>query len=111
MDDLPRALVTPLGLLLFVALPEELVFRGLMQNLLTRQLQKPWLAIAISAVVFGSTHYNNTASPDWRYLTLASVAGVFYGIAYRRSRSILVPALVHTLVDTVWILFFHSPTV
>ena len=40
--------------------------------------------------------------PNWRYVALASVAGWFYGSAYRNSGSLMASSLVHATVDTVW---------
>ena len=92
----------------FIAVPEEILFRGLVQNLLAKKLKRSGAALVITAIFFGLTHINNTPTPDWRYLTLAAVAGIFYGETYRRTRSILAPALVHASVDSIWTLFLMS---
>jgi membrane protease YdiL (CAAX protease family) len=33
---------------------------------------------------------------------MATIAGIFYGRAFRRTGGLMAPALVHALVDTVW---------
>jgi membrane protease YdiL (CAAX protease family) len=38
---------------------------------------------------------------------MATVAGVFYGLAFRRSGRLPAPAAVHALVDAVWRQFFR----
>lgn len=101
-------IVRPLGILFFIAIPEELLFRGLVQNLLEKKLGKPLVALAIASVFFGLTHYNNgpvELRPDWRYIVLATIAGGFYGGTYIRTRTLFAPALVHAAVDTIWVLF------
>jgi uncharacterized protein len=96
----------PLGIFFFIAVPEELLFRGLLQGMLLRVTGKPVVALVVASLLFGVSHWH-TAVPDLRYMTLAAVAGLFYGFTYLRSRSLVVPALLHTAVDTLWALFFH----
>lgn len=86
----------------FVAVPEELFFRGWMQNLLERRIGRGW-ALAATAVIFGLSHFNKRAVHfNWRYVLLAALAGVFYGRAWRQQRRVGASAVTHTLVDTVW---------
>jgi hypothetical protein len=92
---------------LFIALPEELLFRGIIQNLLTKTLRSDTRALLVAAVVFGAAHLNNGPVPNWRYFLLASIAGFFYGRAYRQSGGLMAAALVHTLVDATWRGFFR----
>jgi len=87
---------------LFVAVPEELFFRGWMQNLLERRVGSGW-ALAVTAMVFGLSHFNKRAVHfNWRYVLLAAIAGVFYGRAWRQERRVGASAVTHTVVDTVW---------
>ncbi len=111
LGDAAKLIGTPLGIFFFIAVPEELLFRGLVQNILEKRLRRPNLALGLTAVFFGLTHFNNTPSPDWRYLLLASIAGVVYGLTYRKTKSLLAPALVHAAVDTIWVLFLMNPAV
>lgn len=86
----------------FIAVPEELFFRGWLQNLLERRLGRVG-ALAVTAVLFGLAHFNKRAAHfNWRYVVLAALAGVFYGRAWRRDRRVGASAVTHTLVDTVW---------
>lgn len=95
--------LTALGIFLFTALPEELLFRGLMQNLLAKTLGNNNLALIIASIVFGLAHLNNTQYPkNIIYCFLATIAGIFYGRAYFATKSILASAITHALVDTVW---------
>lgn len=107
--DLRTLVGTPLGILFFIAIPEELLFRGLVQNMLQSVLKSNGKALVVASLFFGLTHLNNEPLMDWRYTTLATGAGFFYGTAYEKSRSLLVPALVHALVDTLWVLLFLKP--
>jgi hypothetical protein len=98
-----------LGILLLTAWPEELLFRGLLQNSLSRTLSSQaggWIA---ASVVFGLAHItNNGVFPNWRYALLAAIAGIFYGRTWRKTGSIFPAAIVHALVDTTWHLLFRT---
>ena len=86
----------------FIAVPEELFFRGWLQNLLERRLGRG-RALMLTAVLFGLAHFNKRAAHfNWRYVLLAALAGIFYGRAWRRDRRVAASAMTHTLVDTVW---------
>jgi membrane protease YdiL (CAAX protease family) len=103
--DLIKGLLAPIGIFLFIALPEELLFRGLLQNFLNKKLGNEKIALMIAAVFFGATHFNNGTHPDWRYFVLATLAGLFYGAAYIKTKNLFVPAIIHGLVDSVWMQF------
>lgn len=88
--------------LLFVAMPEELFFRGLMLNLLERRVGKT-RALAITSLLFGLAHFNKRAAYfNWRYVILAAIAGLFYGRAWLARRSLIASSITHATVDTVW---------
>jgi membrane protease YdiL (CAAX protease family) len=97
-----------LAIFLATGVPEELLFRGLLQNLLGRWTGRPWLSVGLAAILFGGAHLNNGGSPDWRYLLLATAAGTVYGAVYRLGGTLMAPALAHTLVDSTWALFFRG---
>jgi membrane protease YdiL (CAAX protease family) len=86
----------------FIAVPEELFFRGWMQNLLERRVGRGW-ALATTAVLFGLSHFNKRAVHfNWRYVVLAGIAGIFYGRAWRQERRVGASAITHASVDTLW---------
>ncbi len=88
--------------LFFVALPEELFFRGLMLNMLARRIG-PGRALGVTSALFGLAHFNKrTAGFNWRYVILAAIAGVFYGRAWLAQRRLLASSITHATVDTVW---------
>lgn len=85
-----------------VALPEEIFFRGWIQNLLERRIGKI-AALLVTSCVFGLSHFNKrTAFFNWRYVLLAAVAGIFYGRAWRTDRRVGASAITHSTVDTIW---------
>jgi uncharacterized protein len=91
---------------IFVALPEELFFRGLVQNLLERRLGRI-SALVVASVLFGLSHFNKGAHFNWRYVLLATIAGLFYGRAWRDKRRLFASSITHASVDTVWSLWFR----
>ena len=86
----------------FIAVPEELFFRGWMQNLLERRVG-PTRALLITSTLFGLSHFNKRATLfNWRYVLLAALAGIFYGLAWRQQRRVGASAITHASVDTIW---------
>jgi CAAX protease family protein len=91
----------------FIAVPEELFFRGWMQNLLERRLGQRG-ALVTTAVLFGLSHFNKRAVHfNWRYVVLAALAGIFYGRAWRQERRVGASAITHASVDTLWSLWLR----
>jgi membrane protease YdiL (CAAX protease family) len=95
------------AIFLTIALPEELLFRGLIQNFLQKTWGRVMVALVVSSIVFGLAHLNNGPRPDWRYAVLATIAGFFYGRAYLQSGGLMAPALLHATIDAVWRGFFR----
>jgi len=86
----------------FIALPEEIYFRGWMQNLLERRIGRT-ASLLLSSAIFGLSHFNKrTAFFNWQYVVLAAIAGIFYGRAWRAERRIGASAITHATVDTLW---------
>jgi membrane protease YdiL (CAAX protease family) len=89
----------------FIAVPEELYFRGWLQNLLERRIGRTG-ALLLTSVLFGLAHFNKRAVHfNWRYVLLAAIAGFFYGRAWRRDRRVGASAVTHASVDTIWSLW------
>jgi len=110
----PSMILTWVYIFIFIAVPEELFFRAWVQNLLERRLGS-WLdpgvarktALVITSVLFGLSHFNKrSAHFNWRYVMLATVAGIFYGRAWRENRRVPASAITHASVDAIWSLWF-----
>ncbi len=90
-----------------IAVPEELFFRGWIQNLLERRMGRT-PSLLLTAILFGLSHFNKRAAHfNWRYVLLAAVAGVFYGRAWRRDRRVGAAAIAHASVDAIWSLWLR----
>ena len=97
-----------IGILFFTAWPEELLFRGLLQNMLSRVSKSDVAGWWIASVLFGFSHITNNYFPNWRYVALASIAGFFYGWTWRKTNSIFASALVHAGIDVLWHFLFRT---
>jgi membrane protease YdiL (CAAX protease family) len=91
----------------FIAVPEELFFRGWTQNLLERRVGRT-AALFLTAALFGLAHFNKrTTFFNWRYVLMAAIAGVSYGRAWRRDRRVGASAVTHATVDAIWSLWLR----
>jgi membrane protease YdiL (CAAX protease family) len=97
-----------LGILFFTAWPEEFLFRGLLQNMLSRASNSELAGWWTASILFGFSHITNMGFPNWRYVVLASIAGFFYGWTWRKTGSIFASALVHGAVDVTWHFLFRT---
>lgn len=97
-----------IAILLFTAWPEEFLFRGILQNMLSKTCKSDLAGWWTASIVFGFSHITNMGFPNWRYVLLASIAGLFYGWTWRKSGSIFASAIVHGLVDVTWHFLFRT---
>jgi len=106
LPGLGSALLRWVAIFFFTAVPEELFFRAWVQNLLERRVGR-WAALVVAAVLFGLSHFNKrSAAFNWRYVLLATIAGIFYGRAWRERRRVPASTITHASVDWVWGLWF-----
>jgi len=96
--------------LIFVgtALPEEILFRTLIQNLLMQRFGRGGWTLLGASVIFGCAHLDNGPQPlpNWRYAILATIAGWAYGKVFEKSSSVCSSAILHMLVDWTKHVFF-----
>jgi membrane protease YdiL (CAAX protease family) len=100
------ALATFLGMLWVVALAEEFFFRGLLQQWMVKLTGSRAAGLAVASLAFGAAHLGFRAFPNWKFALIATVAGVFYGLAFMRSGSIRASMVTHALLATCWRVFF-----
>jgi membrane protease YdiL (CAAX protease family) len=86
-----------------VALPEELLFRALIQNWLMQRFGFHYATLLAAALIFGASHLDNGPGPlpNWRYMVLATIAGFIFGKVFWKSSTILSSAGLHALVNSV----------
>ena len=90
------------------ALPEEILFRSLIQNLLMHRFGSSARTLLAASFIFGSAHLDNGPQPlpNWRYMILATIAGLAYGKVFQKASTVLSSAGLHMLVDWTKHLFF-----
>ncbi|HLG99113.1 MAG TPA: CPBP family intramembrane glutamic endopeptidase [Bryobacteraceae bacterium] len=99
---------TFLAFLWVVALAEEFFFRAFLQTSLAKQFRSETAGLILASVLFGLAHLWFRAFPNWRFAIVGGAAGVFYGLAFLKSRSIRASMVTHALVVTTWRMFFVS---
>jgi membrane protease YdiL (CAAX protease family) len=90
------------------ALPEEILFRSMIQNFLMQRFGSGTRTLLVASVIFGAAHLDNGPQPlpNWRYMILATIAGVAYGKVFQKSSTVLSSSLLHTMVDWTKHFFF-----
>jgi membrane protease YdiL (CAAX protease family) len=90
------------------ALPEEILFRALIQNLLMQRFGPGTRTLLAASLIFGCAHLDNGPQPlpNWRYMILATIAGFAYGKVFQKASTVLSSAGLHMLVDWTKHFFF-----
>ena len=79
---------------LAVAVGEEMIFRGVIFRWIDEQWNT-WVALLISAILFGWIHISNDNATWWSSLGIAIEAGLLLGAAYKWSGNLWVPIGIH----------------
>lgn len=106
VESLNQLVSNPIGLITaaFVApVVEEVVFRGAILRALLQKKWNPWIAIVISAAIFGIIHLNLTQGVS------AFVVGIFMGWLFYRTRSIWPGVILHMMNNTISSLWDYLP--
>ena len=95
-------------ILVGTALPEEILFRSLIQNLILLRFGASWRTLLAASLIFGCAHLDNGPQPlpNWRYMILATIAGVAYGKVFQKASTVLSSAALHAMVDWTKHFFF-----
>jgi len=90
------------------ALPEEILFRSLIQNVIMQRWGEGNGALFAASFIFGCAHLDNGPQPlpNWRYMILATIAGWAYGKVFHKCSTVASSAVLHTLVDWTKHFFF-----
>lgn len=106
LPGIGSALLRWIAIFFFTAVPEELFFRAWVQNLLERRIGRR-AALLTASILFGLSHFNKrSAHFNWRYVVLATIAGIFYGRAWRENHRVPAATITHASVDWLWSLWF-----
>ncbi|MDE3194906.1 MAG: CPBP family intramembrane metalloprotease [Acidobacteriota bacterium] len=105
---LPVALAELVGIFWMVAMPEEFLFRGLLQQWFERWTSSAAAGLIVASLLFGSAHlWFHSAFPNWRFSIVAAVFGACCGMAWRETRSIQSSMVTHGLAAALYRIFFQ----
>lgn len=92
-----------------VAVHEEIVYRGVLQNLLERRTTK-YISIVLSSIVFVIYHYGVQSFNPANVVMLFAV-GCLLGLVYSVTGSLMLVIAIHAVVDGIWAFspFLSSP--
>lgn len=94
--------------LFFTCLAEEAIFRRLIQQKVYETVSSKYalaISLLVASLAFGIAHYNGGIL----YVLLASVAGLFYGYIYYKTKRIEASMLLHVLFNLTHLLLFTYP--
>lgn len=95
----PCTLLDLFGISVLAGVGEEMLFRGLMQDVFATWLPA-WLAVASAAVLFGMMH---AVTPT--YAVMAGLMGAYMGGVYLWSGNLLAPMVAHGVYDFVVLVY------
>jgi membrane protease YdiL (CAAX protease family) len=96
----PCTVIDLLGISVLAGLGEELFFRGTMQGVLSQWLDDWRLALVLASLVFGLLH-----AITFTYAALATLAGLYLGLAAHYTGNLLVAVVAHALYDFLVLLW------
>lgn len=81
---------------------EELLFRAGIEGVMLKRGVNPWVAIIVSAVIFGAIHLNPGQ------LLPATLGGVMFGILYWKTRSVIPGIICHVVNNSLAVVVMRS---
>lgn len=94
-NGLSHNLLGVFSISILAPLLEEVLFRGAIQGYLMRHFKKPWVAIIISALIFGIYHMNPVQ------VVYATLLGIVLGWIYYRTGNLLSVIVGHILNNSM----------
>lgn len=86
-----------------IAIPEEILFRGIIQNNL-QSMVPATEAIILSSLLFGIAHLKNRSKGwlpslwNWKLISMTFSAGLVLGSLFFITKSLIMPIILHTLL-------------
>jgi uncharacterized protein len=103
-----KSMIGSVVLLVVAAFAEEAMFRGYALQTLTRA-KLAWLGVALTLALFGVAHLTNPNTvPGFTFIN-TSIAGLWFAIAYLRTRSLWLPLGLHWAWNWALGWFFGLP--
>ncbi|MCK4659582.1 MAG: CPBP family intramembrane metalloprotease [Phycisphaerae bacterium] len=83
-----------IGTVLITPLAEECFFRGMLQTLILRLTRMRWVAVLVTAVLFGLAHQEQP-----QVVPALTLFGIILGIQYERSGGLIGPIALHAMFN------------
>ena len=99
---------------LLFSVPEEIIFRGIIQNFLGNSLDSVVIIIIISSGIFGLAHLPNGGKGlhpkywNWRFAVVTFLVGLPLSIIFTITGSLLIPTLLHAFFLIFFKLFTNE---
>lgn len=93
------------------AIPEEIIFRGLIQGAVQNVFNSTILIVLISSIIFGLAHLPNGSRGfrvkdwNWQFCAITFVAGIPLGIVFVETNNLFAPTLLHSLFLILYMMF------
>lgn len=108
-----REILTLLGMYMS-GLGEELLFRGMIQNMLEQRLgQNSLVALVVASVAYGIAHLRRPkqgfSAPNVRYAAVTAACGMLCGLTWRITGKVTASAITHAVGDyLIWRAFLRK---
>lgn len=89
-----QKILAQFGFFFVVAVGEELVFRGFIFRMIDQRFNL-WVALIVSALIFGLVHYTNPNGTLWSSIAIAIEAGLMLAMAYKCTDGLWFPIGIH----------------
>lgn len=87
------------GTAVIAPVAEECFFRGVLQSGLSNIVKNRWLAVILTAAIFGAVHAGGGDSPQPHVVPALTALGVMLGVLYMRTGSLVGPIVLHALFN------------
>jgi len=104
VKELPMLLFSVLCIAVIPGVGEELVFRGVFQNLFKKAFNNHHLAIWISAFLFSAIHL------EWSNFILRLMIGGLFGYFYHWTKNIYAPIIAHVTYNSISLILGYLVT-
>jgi len=95
VTDIPLLLLSIVGIAIIPGVGEELVFRGVFQNLFKKATQNKHIAIWLSAFIFSSIHF------EFSNFVARLLIGGLFGYMYEWTKNIYIPIIAHAVYNSI----------
>lgn len=104
-----------IGIALLFSVPEEVIFRGIIQHSLQTVLSSTVEAMLLASLIFGAVHLINGATSfrlrglNWQFASYAFLGGLPLGSLYVVTGNLLAPTLLHAFFLVFLQVFVKQP--